>query len=196
MLPDPASGSGSRVEAGGRHPRPSSATLARVPKQPDMFDDEVLGEFATHDPPRRGSKWCHWAGSFDRGKGRIHLGLGGDADGPERDLLLKLRELVRNIDSIVARAADALSECAPAHEISQFRLASISAWDEIDEIFELTFEAIDGEARPNVETTWPPGEVIGHRVIIGRDYRATRQDGQWMLPATKYPADYPDPPRD
>jgi hypothetical protein len=164
-----------------------------VSPQRSLFVDEVLGEFITHDPPRGESAWRNWSGSLMWGAHGISLGVGGDARGPESLLLVELRNVVRHLDEIVSRAAKALAECAPEYEITEFRIESISVWDEVDDIFEITFESSDPEARPNVETHWPLGQVVHHRIVIARDYRVVRKGAQLRLPTPKVPADYPDP---
>lgn len=162
-------------------------------KQSIHFVDEVLGQFVASPPQRRTSSWRNWSGTLSRGEHRINLGLGGDAKGPSSWLLDELRVVVAHFDEIVARAASALAECAPEYKISDFRPESISVWDDVDCMFEITFEPLDREARANVETHWPAGRVVRHLIVIARDYKAVRIGGKLRLRPPKVPADYPDP---
>ena len=128
-----------------------------------------------------------------RGQAPINLGVGGDGRGPYPASLVELRNIVRHLDEIVDRAAKALAECAPRYIITQFSIESISLWDDVDDIFQVTFRSLDPETRANVETTWPAGQPVPHRIVIARDYRAVLRGGKMMLPAPKVPADYPGP---
>lgn len=155
------------------------------------FVDPRLGEFSAHDTPRQVTAWRNWTGALSRGNATVSLGLGGDGRGPHQWLLAELRNIVAHLDAIEDRAAKALAECAPHYDIAQFHMASIVVWDEVDSVFEITFEAADPEARANVETAWPPGRVVYHRIVIARDYRGVYVDGQLRLAEPRVPSDYP-----
>ncbi len=164
-----------------------------VSSRPEVFRDALLGELVIQAPQRVDATWRGWHGRLAWRGDEIELSLGGDARAPDRGLLRALQDIVRALDEVLGRADAALRECAPEHDIRRFRVSSISSWDELDEIFEIRLEPRDGASqRPNVETTWPAGRVVAHRVVIGRDYRAVLRDGALQLPPVKLPSDHPD----